>query len=143
MRHFASAIDIAAPPDHVWSVMRDVTRWPEWTSTVHSIRQLDAGPLAVGVRALVRQPKLLPAVWRVIELTEGRAFTWITRGPGVTVIARHGVTPAGDGARADLSLEFTGPLGGLVGWLTRRINTSYLEIEAAGLKRRCEGPEPC
>ncbi len=96
----------------------------------------------IGSRARIRQPKLLPAVWRVTELEEGRAFTWVTRSPGVRVKARHHVEPTTHGARATLSLDFSGPLAPLVARLTRGLNERYLALEAEGLKARSEGASP-
>ncbi len=122
MRDFSITVDIAAPPDRVWAVMTDVERWCEWTPTVTRIERLDRGPLAVGSRARIRQPKLPPAVWQVSDLLEGRSFTWVTRSPGVSVIAKHRVEPAGNGARATLSIRFSGLLGPIVARLTRRLN---------------------
>jgi uncharacterized membrane protein len=137
---FSVSIDIAASPDRVWSIMSDVERWPEWTPSVTSVKRLDDGPLAVGRRASIRQPKLLPATWQVIALEPGRSFTWTTRAPGVLVTANHGVVPIAGGARATLAIAYTGPLGPLLAWLTRGINDRYLGLEAAGLKRRSESP---
>lgn len=131
-------MDIEAPPSAVWAVLRDGERWPEWTSSVTSVTPMSDGPLAVGNRVLIRQPKLPPAVWEVTELAEGHHFTWVTRSPGVTVVARHGVEPSASGATATLSLRFDGLLGGLVGRITRKLNERYLAIEAAGLKARVE-----
>jgi len=143
MTHFHTTIDIQAPPDKVWAVLRDIEHWPEWTPTVTSIRPLDPGPLAVGTRVLIRQPKLLPARWQITELEEGRSFAWITRSPGVLVTARHWVEGASGGSRATLSLDFSGLLGPLVARLTRGLNTRYLALEAQGLKRRAEaGAKP-
>src|SRR5579883_243609 len=119
MTHLQATIDIEAPPDRVWAVMGDVERWSEWTPTVISIQQLDPGPLVVGVRAIVRQPKLLPARWQVTELEEGRGFTWITRRPGILVSARHTVERVANGSRVTLSLDFSGPLGALCARLFR------------------------
>ena len=138
MNHFDKTIDIQAPPHVVWTVIRDIERWSEWTPTVTSIRTLDSGPLAVGTRPLVRQPKLLPAQWRVTEIEDGRSFTWITRAPGVLVTARHWVEAAAGGSRATLSLDFSGPLGPIVAHLTRGLNSRYLALEAQGLKQRAE-----
>ena len=119
--------------------MRDIERWPEWTSTVTSIVRLDRGPLAVGSRARIRQPKLPPALWKVTELDErGRSFTWVNRGPGIRVAARHWVEPSGSGSRATLSIEFSKLLGPLIARLTRGLNERYLAIEAKGLKERSE-----
>jgi hypothetical protein len=57
----------------VFAVLHDVERWPEWTMT--AVKKMDDGPLVVGSKVRVRQPKLLPAVWLVTELDENRAFT--------------------------------------------------------------------
>jgi uncharacterized protein YndB with AHSA1/START domain len=136
MRDFSITVDIAALPERVWAVMSDIERWPEWTPTVTRIERLDRGPLAVGSRARIRQPKLLPAIWEVTALQDGRSFGWVTRSPGVLVTAKHGVAPAGAGTRASLSLRFTGLLGGLVARVTQGLNERYLALEAEGLRER-------
>ena len=138
MTHICTTIDIQAPPDRVWAAVRDMEHWSEWTPTVISVRPLDPGPLAVGNRAIVRQPKLLPARWQITELEEGRSFSWITRGPGISVTARHSIEGAVNGSRATLSLDFSGLLGPLCARLTRGLNARYLAIEARGLKKRAE-----
>ena len=56
------SIDIDAPPGIVWEVWSDIARWHEWTASITSIDPLGPGPLAVGLRARVRQPKFPPAV---------------------------------------------------------------------------------
>jgi hypothetical protein len=89
MRDFAVTVDIQAPPDRVAGVMLDVEHWPDWTSTVTSGHRLDNGPFAGGSCARVRQPKLMPAVWRVTELDEGRGFTWVTNSPGLQITGGH------------------------------------------------------
>ena len=138
---FEIRVDIAAPPARVWSVLSDIERWHEWTTTVRSIRRLDGGPLRVGSRARIRQPRLPRADWTITSLDEGRGFTWITRSPGVMVVADHLVAPVGGGAHAILSIRFAGVLAPLVAWMTEGLNRRYLGIEAAGLKRRSENPE--
>lgn len=138
MTHIYTTIDIQAPPDRVWAAVRDIEHWSEWTPTVISVRLLDPGPLAVGTRATVRQPKLLPVRWQVTELEEGRSFTWITRGPGILVTARHSIEGAANGSRVMLSLDFSGPLGPVCARLTRGLNARYLDLEARGLKKHAE-----
>lgn len=139
MTRFRITVEIDAPPDRVWAVMSDIERWAEWTSTVTSIQRLNPGPLAVGSRMLIRQPKLPPAEWRITELEEGRSFTSVTGSLGVLVTARHWVESHQGRSRVTLSVQFSGVLGPLVARLTRGLNERYLAIEAKGLKGRSEG----
>ena len=132
------SVDIAAPPGVVWSVMADVERWHEWTPSVKDIRRLDRGPFRVGSRALVRQPRFPPALWKVTALDAGRSFTWRSGMPGMRVHAHHSVEPIEGGARATLRLHYEGALGRLMGRMTQAITNRYLGVEAAGLKRRSE-----
>jgi hypothetical protein len=136
---FHISIDIAAPPDVVWAFMADTERWHEWTPSVRSIRRLDEGPLRVGSRALVRQPRFPPALWTVTAVEPGRSFTWKSVAPGLRVDAHHSVEPLDGGARATLRLHYEGVLGRLMARMTQGITNRYLRLEAAGLKRRSEG----
>ena len=138
MRDFSVTVDIDASPARVWTVVRDVERWAEWTASIRSIERLETGPFAVGSRARVRQPRALPAIWEVTALEEGRAFTWATRSAGASATANHTVAPLGNGSRVTLSVSYGGPLGVVVGWMFRGLTRRYLALEAAGLKRRCE-----
>ncbi|SER46910.1 SRPBCC family protein [Actinokineospora terrae] len=136
---FGTRVDIAAPAAHVWAVYRDVERWPEWTASVTSITVLDDGPLRIGTRARIRQPKLPTTVWTITEFDDGRSWTWVAGGPGARTVATHTVEPLGDGARAVLSLEMTGPLGVIIARLTAGLTDRYLALEAEGVKARSEG----
>ena len=94
-------VTIAGPPERVWSVVVDVDGWPERVPTVTSVERLDEGPLVVGSRTRLQQPRLPTAVWTVTELTPGRSFTWESSSPGVTVTASHVVEPHPEGGPAD------------------------------------------
>jgi uncharacterized protein YndB with AHSA1/START domain len=139
MASFSTAVEIAAPPERVWAVMTDVERWPEWTASTTSVVRNDAGPLRVGSRTRIHQPKLRAADWEVTAVEPGKSFTWVTRSPGVSVTGYHAVEAAARGSRALVSIQFAGLLGPLIGWIMRGLNRRYLEMEAAGLKRRSEG----
>ena len=135
---FRIAVEVAAPQDTVWAVMTDAERWPEWTASVRSIRLLDAAPLRVGSRALIRQPRFPPALWTVTALDQGRSFTWKSVAPGLRVYGSHSAEAIPGGTRATLSLHYEGLLGRLLGRLTAGITNRYIEMEATGLKRRSE-----
>jgi hypothetical protein len=141
VNRFSITTDIPATPDRVWAILADIERWPEWTPSVSRIRRLDRGPLGVGSRARIHQPRLLPATWRIVELAEGRRFTWVTGGPGIHAVADHSVEPIERGSRVTLSVRFEGLLASLVARLTRDLNRRYLELEAAGLRERSLSPE--
>ena len=132
------SIDIEASPSHVAAIMIDVERWHEWTASISSVQLLTAGPMAVGSRARVRQPQLPPAVWVVTALDPARGFTWVSSGPGFAVTAHHYAAPTASGARATLSLDYTGLFGWAIARLTRAITLRYVQMEADGLKRKAE-----
>jgi uncharacterized protein YndB with AHSA1/START domain len=133
---YSIAVDIPAPPERVWAVLTDIERWPEWAPTVTHIAWLHGGALAVGSRARIKQPRLPTTDWEVSELHEGRGFTWVSRSPGARVTAKHAIAGTGSGTRATLTVQFEGPLGRLVGRLTRGLNQRYLALEAQGLRDR-------
>ncbi|MGE0039551.1 MAG: SRPBCC family protein [Vicinamibacterales bacterium] len=137
MALFQTIVDIDAPPDTVWPIIRDVERWHDWTRSITSVKLLGGRPFAVGTRALVRQPKLPPAFWVVTEV-EPHGFTWVSRGPGLTATGRHYVVPRGAGSRVTLSLEYEGLFAGLMAWMAGGITARYIGYEAEGLKRRAE-----
>jgi uncharacterized protein YndB with AHSA1/START domain len=144
MTLISAVITIAAPPQRVFEELCDVERWPEWTASMTSVQRLDDGPLAVGSRARVRQPKLSPAVWRVVAL-DAQSFTWITENPGVRTIGRHSVDAREDGCEVTLEIQFTGLLAALIGRLYGKRCQEYLTMECEGLRKRCEeraGPTP-
>lgn len=137
---FEATIEVQAPAERVFDVYADVERWPEWTSSVTTVERLEAGPLRVGSRARITQPRLPVAVWQVSDLVPGRSFTWVARGPGIRTTGRHEVVPVAGTDRVTVaaSLDQQGPLGPLVGLLTRRLTNRYLRTEVRGLKARCE-----
>ena len=132
------AVTVSAPPERVWEVLTDVERWPERIPTVASVDRLDEGPLRVGSRTRLQQPRLPEAVWTVTDIDEGRSFTWESRSRGVAISADHVVEPHGDTTRLTLSVSLSGPLAP-VGWLmTKGLTRRYVETEAASIRRVAE-----
>jgi hypothetical protein len=94
----------------------------------------------VGSRARLKQPKLPPATWKVTELRPGSSFTWVSASPLVTMTGGHHLVPEPDGTvKVVLTIDFTGPLAVPLGLLTSNRTRSYVNMEAAGLKRHTEG----
>jgi hypothetical protein len=139
MNNFSNSIDIDARREDVWPIMSDVEKWSQWTPSIKHIRLLNGRPLAIGRLAFVRQPRVMPTVWKVTALEPNRSFTWTTGIPGLLfVVAVHSVEDVAKGSRATLSLTFSGLLGRAVARLTKKLNERYLALEAEGLKRVSE-----
>ena len=134
-----TSVEIDAPPERVWGVMSNVERWPEWTASVERAERLDDGPLQVGSRARLKQPKFPPVVWEVTDLEPGRSFSWTARNVGLTSVGHHRVIPRADGGvTVRLGLHQAGTLSPLLALFTAKLTRRYVETEAQGLKHRCE-----
>lgn len=139
MTMFTAEATTSASPAQTWRALIDITDWPRWTTSYKSIERLDDGPVTVGTRARVRQPRLAAAIYEVAEIDEGRTFTWTSTAPGVRTVARHGLVPTSDGGtRIELAAELSGWLAGPVrAFLGRRIQR-YVGLEATGIKAAAE-----
>jgi hypothetical protein len=139
MEDFRYVVEVQATPERIWSALLDVERWPAWTSSVTKVKRLDLGPLTLGSRTQIHQPKLRPAVWRITSLdVQLRSFTWATNSLGVKVVAYHQVEKSDSGSRVTLALSYSGLLGPIMARMLRKLNWDYLEREGNGLKRLCE-----
>lgn len=141
MSDFRHVIEILVSPARVWPVLLDVERWPEWTTSVTRVQRMDIGPLTLGSRTRIWQPRLMPAVWQVTSLDENRRiFAWTTHTLGMKIVGRHQVEAVGARSRVTLSLNYFGLLGAIVARMYRDLNWDYLSREANGLRTRCEAP---
>lgn len=138
MNTVSVTVDIDALPAKVFAVLCDVERWPEWTSTMSSVRRVDRGRFALGSIAQVRQPRLRAAVWQVTKFEDERNFTWSTHSPGLRMTAGHAIEPRGSGSRVRLWFELSGFMAPLVSWLYGGLIGRYVATESQGLKKRCE-----
>jgi uncharacterized protein YndB with AHSA1/START domain len=133
------SIDIDAPAGTVWAVLRDVEKWPEWNASTASVRRSRTGPLAVGERVVVSQPRLPSATYTVTELDDGRSFAWEAGNALVRGVGEHVLTPrVGGGCTATLRLTQRGPAAWLAGLLLDGMVRRYVRMEAEGLKARSE-----
>jgi uncharacterized membrane protein len=134
-----SSIEIEAPATVVWEVFARVERWAEWTASIRSIEALDGPGLAIGKRFRIAQPRFPKLVWEVTGLEPGVSWTWRQRSLGGTTLATHEVEPLAAGRTlVRQRIDQRGPIGVLVGTLTRGLTRRYLDLEARGLKARSE-----
>jgi hypothetical protein len=140
---FQISVHIDATPAAVWAGLIDVERWPDWTPSMNSVRRLEPGPLALGSSALVEQPALPPAVWKVNAITPGESFTWRSRVRGVSNIATHSIRPDGRGGTLlTLELQQRGIVATVAAPLLRPFVARAVRMEANGLKQYVEARQP-
>jgi hypothetical protein len=139
MSDFRYEVEIRVPPSRVWSVLLDVERWPEWTSSVTRIQRMEVGPISMGSRVRILQPRLRPAVWCVTSLDEKRRiFAWTTRAFGIKIIGRHQLEAVKNYTRLILSIEYSGPLKAIAAHFYGDLSRDYIAREANGLQKFCE-----
>lgn len=139
MSDFRYEVEIRVSPARVWAVLLDVERWPEWTTSVTRVQRMELGPLTLGSRTRIWQPRLMPAVWCITSLDEGRrVFGWTTRTLGVKIVGRHQVDASKNHSRVALSLHYTGPLSVVVARVYHGLISDYIRREGDGLKEFCE-----
>jgi uncharacterized membrane protein len=131
-----TAVD--APPEQIWPLFLDIERWPQMTKSISEVHRLDSGPIHVGSEAMVRQPRLPRARWRVTEMESNHSFIWETASAGVTTSGGHVVTATEQGSELTLTLRMTGPAAGLMSVLLGRITRRYLAMEMDGFRRTAE-----
>ena len=132
------SVEILRPPDVVWPIIVDVERWPDWTASITKLERLDRSAFGIGSSVRIRQPKLKTMVWRVSEFQQGRLFTWETRSAGLSTVARHAIRPSEHGCSVTLTIDQRGWLASLLKPLFMGLTQRYVEMEAQGLKKRCE-----
>lgn len=139
MRSFEVRQEIEAPIEAAWSCMSTVDAWPDWLPTVRSVEPLQVGPLAVGARYRLRQPKLPAVVWRVSALDPGRSFAWESRTPGTVSLGEHELAARGpDSCTVVLRLTLSGPFSGLAARIGGHLIREYVELEARSLRKTVE-----
>jgi hypothetical protein len=142
---YVQQVRIGAGPALVWEVLTDVQGWRRWTASVKLIRRTEqAGPFGTGSEALVKQPRLPVALYRVTSFEAPAvpgaecAFVWETRVPGLRTVAGHRVEPSGGGSLVTLELRQAGPLAPFAALAYGRLIRRYLAMESDGLRQYCE-----
>jgi uncharacterized membrane protein len=135
---FEKVVTVSAPVETVWDVVTDLEAWPEMTASTTSVERVEPGPLEVGARVRIKQPRLPVTEWTVTEVVEGQRFVWESTAPGVRTSAAHTLLDVPGETTLRLEIEQHGPLSGAVGFLFRSMTHRYLDWEAQGFKARAE-----
>ena len=136
---FQHSLVMAVPPERMWDLTLDITRWPEWTPTVTSLRPLSPEPLARGAQVQIKQPGQPSLIWTVTELEPPALFQWQTSLPwGLKMVGTHKISPREGGCVNQLQLQLSGPGAWPLGVLCAPIFWLALWLENRGFKRAAE-----
>jgi len=67
---------INSQPEQIFKVLTDIKNWNQWTKSIIGIAFVDTDEFKTGVKIKVRQPKLLPAVWTITEISKNKSLSW-------------------------------------------------------------------
>jgi uncharacterized protein YndB with AHSA1/START domain len=144
MPALVSTIEIARPPDEVFSYVTDPTRFPEWQDDVVSVRMEGTDPPGVGskfttTRRIGRTQRTLHQ-----EITKSDApWSWAANGVDGPIRANADITiePLDNGVRSRVTfaLDFAGHGPGvLLVPMIRRMAAKGAPLSYQNLKRRLE-----
>lgn len=130
---------VAAPRDHVFAVLADVERWPDWQPTVS--RAVLDGPMAVGAtfRWTAGGSRITSTV---TALQAPDVIAWTGRGPGVRAIHVWRFTEIEGGTLVHSDESMSGPLARLLPRMTRRLLEKGVEQALAALAAEAERTAP-
>lgn len=131
-------MSIYASPSQVFEMLKAVEQWPTWTTSMASVKLEGGGSLQVGSKVRVEQPQLPPAVWKVTQCQPSKGFEWVSGNFLLRTTAGHWIEPAESGCKVILTVQFKGILCGYVVRKWGKLTEEYMEIEAQGLKAKCE-----
>lgn len=133
---FTARAIATAPVDRLWTVLSDVTAWPDHLPTFTSVTLIGGPtPMGLGSRFVVRQPGLPAATYEVTDWEPGRGFTWVARSIGVATTATHVATASEVGRWLDLTIRWDGPVARPLQLMLGRRVQRMIELEATTLAR--------
>ena len=136
---FEQSIEIDARQQRVWDVLSDLEGWPQRIETVDAVELLTPGPVAIGTRVRLKQPKLPEGVWEVTVWDAPSFFEFRQQSGGLTDVAGHRVEALEDGrSRLTLTLDMRGLLVPVVALFWKGLTNRYMTIEAQGIKTAAE-----
>jgi hypothetical protein len=138
----SSTIEIDAPIDQVWAVIKDVERYPEWNPFTVVVRTTFELGSPVDMMVALRPPKQMNQVEYVTSYVEGSEVSWgVAVGPKWFIDANRvqQLTDLGDGRTRYFTSDLFHGIGIYLMKLTvgRNVQRGFDSV-ARGLKQRCE-----
>ncbi|HEX3376422.1 MAG TPA: SRPBCC domain-containing protein [Candidatus Acidoferrales bacterium] len=138
MKEFKASTSIQAPAEKIWSVLTNVSAWPEWDPNCEKVE----GQAVLGNKLKVFT-KLSPGrafPVKVTELTPNRKMTWTGGMPfGIFTGVRTYTLDSKSEGNVDFTMHevFSGPMLGLIGKSIPDMSAAFEQF-CSGLKTRSE-----
>ncbi len=141
MKTMSATILIDAPPEAVWAVLTDLSRYPEWNPLFREA----SGQVAAGNRIKLRSVhpangRLMTVKPKITVADPGAELRWVSSLPGIiSGEHRFALAPADGGTRLEQSETFRGLLTAFPGKTFANAEASFRALNEA-LKKRAELP---
>ena len=117
-------IDIAAPPEKVWEVVMDPSRFGEWVTIHRKVNSADGGPPREGAKmeqTLCLRGANFKVKWKLTEYEPDVSATWEGRGPAHSYArTAYKLSDKDGGTHFEYENEFKAP-GGFLGTAASRV----------------------
>lgn len=125
--HGEHAIEIAAAPEAIWNLFRDVASWPRWNAGVERVEL--HGPFAVGTRFTMKVPGHDAFESTLRDVRPDERFVDETRLGDLVVTVAHEIRRgASGGVRVVYAIDVDGPGAADVG---QGISSDFPDVLAA------------
>lgn len=139
MKEMSATIEIAAPPQAVWAVLVDLSRYPDWNPLFREA----TGEIATGKRIRLRSVhpangRMMTVNAKIVSADPGTELRWASSLPGI-ISGEHSfrLTAADGGTRLVQSETFRGLLVPFSGKVLARAQASFGSLNEA-IKKRAE-----
>jgi uncharacterized protein YndB with AHSA1/START domain len=125
MSTVSATVDLDAPPEQVWKLIMDPSRYRDWVSIHRKLVDADDGPIKPGFRVeqrLALRGAPFTVHWKLTECDPPNRGTWEGKGPaGSYARVTNKLSPNGNGGtHFEYENTFEAP-GGAMGRLASRV----------------------
>ncbi len=133
---FEESIQVASPPEKVFSVYSEVSKWPEWDEDVVSASL--EGEFQRGATGKLKPKGAPTSKIKLIEVTPNKSFTVECKLPLCKMHFIHELTDSGNGTTVKNVLEFSGFAAPLFGRMMGKGIAKTMPSSLQGLKSYIE-----
>jgi uncharacterized protein YndB with AHSA1/START domain len=132
-------IQIAAPPETVWSILSDIDGWPRWHSDISSATL--EGPMAVG--STFRWKSGMASLTSTLQVVDPpKEIGWTGTSMGIHAVHAFHLEPRDGGTFITSEESWNGFLAGLVKGYSRKNITKAISAILTSLKNEAESRTP-